>query len=181
MLDPHGGSRLPALLEASMKSNWRRAALNLGSISAVIVSMVLVTASPRIEAQTSNAQLSGSITDTSGAVVSGAEIKAVNTATNVPYTGVSNGAGIYVLSELLPGPYTISVRAQGFGDVTRSGLTLSTGDHLTQNFQLKPGAVSESVIVTAGETLISSDEASTATVLDNKMITELPQLNRNAL
>jgi hypothetical protein len=105
----------------------------------------------------------------------------VNVATNVPYAAVSDNAGIYNLPELLPGPYTIRVTAQGFGEIKRSGLVLGTGDHLAQNFVLKPGAVETSVTVSGGQTLISSDEASSSDVLDNKMITELPQLNRNAL
>jgi hypothetical protein len=134
-----------------------------------------------VRAQSSNAQLSGSVTDTTGAAIAGAEIKAINEATNVPYTSVSNGSGIYVLQELLPGPYTISVTAPGFGVQKHSGLRLSTGDHLSQNFALKPGAVETSVTVTSAATLISSEEASSANVLDNNMITELPQLNRNAL
>src|SRR5580658_1068004 len=157
-----------------MMSKWRQFAKRLGSVSGVIVPIALGMSCHQMGAQTSNAQLSGLITDSTGAVLAGAEIKAVNRATNVPYGTQSDGAGIYVLPELLPGPYTISVTANGFGVQTRSGLTLNTGDHLTQNFVLKPGAVEESVTVTGGQTLISSDEASTADVLDNKMITELP-------
>jgi hypothetical protein len=164
-----------------MNSNRRTAGVRFCSILGVVVPVALMMLCPVMHAQTSNAQVSGLVTDTTGAVIAGAEIRAVNVATNVPYSAVSNGAGIYVLPELLPGPYTISVTAQGFGSENRSGLVLSTGDHLAQNFELKPGTVEESVTVTSGQTLISSDEASTADVLDNKMITELPQLNRNAL
>ena len=164
-----------------MDSKWRQAELRLNWIAAAVAIWALGMFCPAIGAQSSNAQLSGLITDTSGAVVSGAEIKAVNEATNVPYVAVSNGSGIYVLQELLPGPYSISVTAQGFGVEKRSGLKLLTGDHLSQNFALKPGAVETSVTVTSAATLISSEEASSANVLDNNMITELPQLNRNAL
>ena len=56
----------------------------------------------------------------------------------------------------------LTVSAPGFGVVKQSGLMLNTGDHLAQNFTLKPGAVEESVTVTAAQTLISSDEASSA-------------------
>ncbi|HET6168580.1 MAG TPA: carboxypeptidase-like regulatory domain-containing protein, partial [Terracidiphilus sp.] len=164
-----------------MHSKTRKMALRLGLVFGLVVPMTLVMLCPAAYAQTSNAQLSGLVADSTGAVIAGAQIEAVNVATNVPYTAVSNGSGIYVLQELLPGPYAISVSAPGFGTVKRSGLILSTGDHLAQNFELKPGATEESVTVTGGQTLISSDEASTADVLDNKMITELPQLNRNAL
>ena len=132
-------------------------------------------------AQTANGQLSGQVTDATGAIVNGAEIKAVNGATNVTYSGVSNSAGIYVLPELLPGRYSLTVRAQGFGTAKRAGLTIQTGDRLTQNFALKLGTVETTVDVSSAETLISQDEASSSSVLGNKMITELPQLNRNAL
>jgi carboxypeptidase family protein len=164
-----------------MNSTWRHFIKRLEWILGVFVAMTPVMFSPHLKAQTSNAQLSGLITDSTGAAVAGAEIKALNEATKVPYSDISNGSGTYVLPELLPGPYTVTVSAPGFGAVKRSGLVLGTGDHLAQNFSLKPGAVEESVTVTGGQTLISSDEASTAAVLDNKMITELPQLNRNAL
>ncbi len=134
------------------------------------------------QAQTSNAQLSGIVTDTSGAVISRRRDQGRQHATNVTYSAVSNGSGIYVLPELLPGPYSITVTAPGFGEVKQSGLTLNTGDHLSQNFSSQARRCGESMTVTSGaQALISSDEASSANVLDNKMITELPQLNRNAL
>jgi hypothetical protein len=164
-----------------MNSTWRHAALRPISIFATAVIMLALVPCTEMRAQSSNAQLSGQVTDTTGAAVAGAEVKAVNTATNVPYTATTNEAGIYVLTELLRGPYKLTVHAPGFGTITRSGLTLSTGDHLSQNFTLKPGTVEVSVTVSSAATLISSDEASTADLLSNKMITELPQLNRNAL
>ncbi len=174
---------LPPLVgvERAMTSDWMKSVLRSGALLAAVVPTVFLAVNQPACAQSSNAQVSGLVTDSSGAVVPGASVKALNTATGVPYAAISDGAGTYVLLELLPGPYTLSVIAAGFGPVTRSGLTLRTGDHLTQNFQLKPGAVEESVTVNAAQTMISSDEASTAAVLDNSMITELPQLNRDAL
>jgi hypothetical protein len=158
---------LPAVVEAiSLKSSqWRQPARRPGSIIAssifgAIVLILMVMQGPSLWAQSSNAEMSGVVTDTSGAVVAGAEIKALNTATNVTYSAVSNGSGLYLLSELLLGPYALSVSAPGFGTVKHSGLVLSTGAHLSQNFTLKPGAVEESVTVTGAQTLISSDEAS---------------------
>jgi hypothetical protein len=162
-------------------TKWTGTGLALSLVAGVIALAMLVAAGPRMQAQSSNAELSGVVTDSSGAVIAGTEIKALNTATNVTYSAVSNGSGLYLLTELLPGPYTVTASAPGFGTVRKSGLTLTTGDHLSQNFTLKPGAVEESVTVTTAQTLISSDEASSAAVLENNMITELPQLNRNAL
>ncbi len=145
-----------------------------------LVALVGLVSRPLV-AQSSNAQLSGLVTDSTGAVIPNAEVHATNTATNVAYKATSNGAGIYVLPELLPGIYNIKVSAQGFGVLNRTGLTLSTGDHLAQNFELKLGSVETSVVVSDSVPLLSSEQASTSDVLDNKMITELPQLNRNAL
>ena len=163
-----------------MNLNWRNAGLRTRLMLSAVMCMAVLLC-PALRAQSSNAQLSGLITDTTGAVIAGAQVKAVNAATNVPYMSVSNGSGIYILPELLPGPYSVSVSAPGFGDVKHSGLTLHPGDHLTQNFTLRPGTVEESVTVTSAAAMISSDQASSAQVLDNAMITALPQLNRNAL
>ncbi|MCU1318143.1 MAG: TonB-dependent receptor, partial [Candidatus Acidoferrum typicum] len=132
-------------------------------------------------AQSTNAQVSGVVTDSSGGSVVDAEVAAKNLATGVISASSTNGAGVYVVPELLPGPYEITVTRQGFGPVTRSGVVLRTGDHLSFNFTLKPGAVEQSITVTGGAPIISMDQSSTSQVLDNKMITELPQLNRNTL
>src|SRR6185312_5209390 len=102
-------------VEASVNVNLKWAPLQSGAIVAIVVIAVLTLAGTQLRAQTSNAQVSGVVADTSGAVVGGAQITAVNRATNVPYRAVSNGQGVYVLPELLPGPYTLTVRAQGFG------------------------------------------------------------------
>lgn len=164
-----------------MQSDAKRPAISLSTVLGLTLAVMVALFSPALHGQSTNAELSGLITDPSGAVIPNATIKAVNTATNLPYTAVSNGSGTYVLTELLPGPYSVTATAQGFGAMKQDGLVLNTGSHLSLNFTLKPGAVEESVTVTTAQTLISSDEASTSNVLDNKMITELPQLNRNAL
>jgi hypothetical protein len=167
--------------QTTIHSAVREGSTLVASIFMIATMMLSAVVCPVIQAQSGNAQLSGEVTDTTGAVIAGAEIKAVNGATNVTYRSVSNGAGIFVLPELLPGIYSVTVSAQGFGTETRSGLRLSTGDHLSQNVALKLGAVETTVAVSSAAGLISTDEASTSAVLDNKMITELPQLNRNAL
>ncbi|MDT7816695.1 MAG: hypothetical protein QOJ42_6611, partial [Acidobacteriaceae bacterium] len=162
-----------------MKWRWQNI-VERGSLLLLAVLAACIPFAPRGHAQSANAQLTGLITDLSNAAVPGAQIQAVNAATNVPYAAVSNSAGNYVLPEMLPGAYNITVSASGFGAEKREGLILRTGDHLTQNFALKPGAVETTVTVTSSSATISSDEASTSQTLDNKMITELPQLNRNS-
>ena len=147
----------------------------------LILAWLSVFSGAQLHAQSSNAQISGVITDPAGAAVPDAEVTAVSNATGVPYTSHTNTAGVYVLSQLVPGTYDMTVTKAGFGKLVRSGLVVSTGDSLAQNITVTPGAVEQTVTVTSAVPLISSDQATTSTVLDNKMITELPQLNRNTL
>jgi hypothetical protein len=132
-------------------------------------------------AQSSNGQITGLVTDSSAAAVEGASISATNNATGVAYNTTSNGSGVYVLLQLVPGPYKVTLTKQGFATVERLALIVRTGDHLSLDFNLKPATMKEVVTVTESAPLMQSDQSSSSTVLDNKMITELPQLNRNSL
>jgi len=132
-------------------------------------------------AQSSNGQITGLVTDSTGAAIEGASVSATNTATGVTYSGRTNNAGVYVLPQLIPGPYKVSLSKGGFATIERTELTVRTGDHLSLDLTLKPATTKETVTVTESAPLLQSDQTSQSTVLDNKMITELPQLNRNSL
>lgn len=134
-----------------------------------------------VQAQSSNGQISGIVDDSSGAAVPGAQVTALNSATGVAYTNTTNDSGVYVLPQLIPGQYKMTVSKQGFSEAQRPELTVRTGDRLSVNFELKPGVVQETVTVNETVPLMNADQTATSTVLDNKMITELPQLNRNTL
>jgi hypothetical protein len=131
--------------------------------------------------QSTNAQISGLVSDSSGASVSEASVKAIDTGTDVEYTSVSNDAGVYVLPQLVPGRYRLTVSKTGFKTLVHSEITLRIGDRLSLNFGLEPGTVQTTVDVIAGGELLTTDDASYSTVLDNSMITELPQLSRSTL
>lgn len=163
------------------RNNRVRGRMAGGLVSGLLTLGMILAAVGYSAAQSTNGQISGLVTDTTGAAVAGAEVDAVNSATGVSYSNSTNDAGVYVLPQLLPGSYTLNVSKSGFGTVKRSGLTVRTGDRLSMNFTLKPGMVTESVTVSSTAPLMNSDQASSSTVLDNKMITELPQLNRNTL
>ncbi len=161
--------------------NLDRATNRFGCFLLLVVVVCTLLVGRYSYGQSSNGQISGLVTDTSGAAIPGATVHAVNTATGVSYNSTTNASGVFVLSELLPGIYRITVARQGFGTVIRSDLKLSTGDRISQDFSLTPGTVEETVTVTGAAPLLTTDQASSSTVLDNKMITELPQLNRNTL
>jgi hypothetical protein len=152
-----------------------------GVLLSLLVCWGFLAASQSALAQSSNGQITGLVTDSSGAAVEGANISATNNATGVAYDSRTNGAGVYVLSQLVPGPYKVTLTKDGFATVDRPELIVRTGDHLSVDFSLKVATTKEVVTVTESAPLLQSDQSSASTVLDNKMITELPQLNRNSL
>jgi hypothetical protein len=143
--------------------------------------LLLLTLRSQARAQAANAQVRGLVTDASGAALPGAQVKAANEDTGVPYTTTTNSSGNFTLEQLVPGKYRISATKGGFGDILHSGITLNAGDSLVQNFSMALGTVEQSVTITSASPLISSDQATLSTVLDNKLIMQLPQLNRNPL
>lgn len=163
------------------RSGNRRFAPLLAILLSFVGLLGFLLANQSALAQSSNGQVTGLVTDSSGAAVPDAEVTAVNSATGVSYRGTTNGSGVYVLSQLVPGPYKVSLSKGGFASVERPELTVRTGDHLSLDFTMKPASTKEIVTVTESAPLLQSDQSSSSTVLDNKMITELPQLNRNSL
>jgi hypothetical protein len=134
-------------------------------------------------AQSTNGQISGIIEDTSKAVVPDAEVVAVNAATGIAYKSSTNDSGAYIIPEMLPGRYKVTVTKAGVATVEKDGLTLQTSDRTTVNFTLTIAAVGQNVTVQEDFVpfMVSTDQTSNSTTLDNKMITELPQLNRSTL
>src|SRR5258708_39452070 len=85
--------------------------------------------SSRCFAQATTAELSGTVEDASGAVVAGAQVIANNIATNIAHSTVSEKNGHYVVGQLPPGDYTITLEAKGFSKLVQTGLTLQVNQH----------------------------------------------------
>lgn len=152
------------------------------SVSILVLTLALVVLTgPVLRAQSTNAQVTGLIADSSGASVPEVAIKATNIATNVEYPTVSNEAGAYVLPQLVPGRYKITASKPGFQTLLQSDITLRIGDRLSLNFTLKVGEIQTTLDVTTTAELLTTADASYSTALDNQMITALPQLSRSTL
>src|SRR5262245_3881453 len=105
---------------------------------------VLLVATPAL-AQTG--QINGLITDNTGAVVPGASVKAVETATGLSRDTVSGADGRYVFTSLRPTTYDITAELSGFRTLQRKGVLLQANENLTVNFSIEVGAISETVPV----------------------------------
>src|SRR5256885_620607 len=127
---------------------------------------------------TASATIQGTVTDKSGAVVSGAQVVAKNKATDVSRAATTSDDGYYKF-ELLPvGTYTVTVSRSGFGTVTQSVETL-IGQTATVNAQLSPGATSEVIEVTSEVPLVDQLKTSVSQNITPSEVEELPLLGRD--
>jgi hypothetical protein len=90
------------------------------------------------QGQSTNGLLTGNVTDSSGASVPGAQVTVTNPATGVARTSTSNENGIYIVPQLTPGNYSISVEKQGFGAEKRDNVQLEVNQSITLDFKLGP-------------------------------------------
>jgi hypothetical protein len=129
--------------------------------------------------QSTNAALSGRITDPSKAVVVGAKVAAISAATNLPYQTLTNGSGEYHLVNLAPGDYRIEIEKQGFKKLAKPDVILHVQDTLALDFEMTLGAASETVNVEAGAPLVNSESGTVSTVVDRALIENLPLNGRS--
>lgn len=125
-------------------------------------------------AQTESATLSGTVLDRTGAVIPGAQVQATNSDTNVTAATVTNHDGIYVIPALKPGRYRVSVTKQGFKQVFVTDVILNVQDTISRNFNLDPGAVSESITVTSNAAELNTTDATVSTVVDRQFVENMP-------
>ena len=126
-------------------------------------------------------EINGTVTDPSGAVISGATVTVTNTATNIARTAQTNAAGNYTLPFLAPGLYDVRAEQAGFKAVTRSGVQLQVGSIARINVAMEVGAVTEEVAVTGAAPLLTTEGTAVGTVIENKRIVDLPLNGRNYL
>ena len=116
----------------------------------------------------------GRVLDASGAAVSGAIVTVTNKATGVAITTTVNGEGEYEVLALIPGTYAVKVGAAGFNTSVQNGVALHVQDRVAIDFTLKVGAVTQEVVVTAGEPLLQTQSADVGNVVDTAQVNDLP-------
>ena len=130
------------------------------------------------QATISFAQLSGTILDPTGQVIAGASIALRDQGTNRTYTAASNARGFYVVPNLLPGQYEVTVQASGFAKSVQTGLTLTVGQTATLDVSLKVASVGETVTVTTEAPPVETSRTEISQVIDTPEINSLPTNGR---
>jgi hypothetical protein len=130
-------------------------------------------------AQVTGATLSGTVTDPSGAVVSGATVSTRNTATAVVRDATTDSAGLYTIPNLVPGDYEVRVTATGFSTAVQSNLTLSVGQQQQLNFSMKVGATNTTVQVTEAAPQVELTSSANTAQVESETVRELPLNGRD--
>jgi hypothetical protein len=146
------------------------------------VGVLLVTANavPLWAQAGASAQISGLITDPSGAVVPGAQVTATQVETGLARTTISGPDGIYVLPNLPVGPYRLEVQASGFDAYVQTGILLEVSNVVAVNIKLQVGAAKQRVEVTANASMVETQTTSVGQVMDDQRILDLPLNGRQA-
>src|SRR6266571_4023129 len=137
------------------------------NLTFVLAGLFMAVACANVWAQ-ATAQISGSVQDSSGAVLPGAEITATQTDTAGSRMTISNETGHYTLPNLPLGPYKLEASLPGFRAFAQSGLVLQVGDNLRINVTLQVGQVSEQVEVQANAALVETRNVSVGQVMETQ-------------
>jgi hypothetical protein len=124
--------------------------------------------------QAVNGTLLGTITDASGATVTGAKVSATASETGAVHETVSNESGNFSFPDLRPGTYAISAEASGFKRVSQQNIGLLSNSSVRVDLTLTPGNVSETVTVTTAPPLLQTDRADIGTKIDSTDVMQLP-------
>ena len=148
--------------------------MSLRRLPELIVLCIAAMLCVSVHGQESRGSVLGKISDGSGAMVVGAEVKATNQATNVTTMAVTNAEGNYQLLFLNPGLYTITSAMAGFKSFEKTNLEVRINDRLGLDITLELGSATEKVTVSAETPLLEVASANVGSVIDARRITELP-------
>jgi hypothetical protein len=121
----------------------------------------------------------GTVTDTTGAVIADAPVDVTNTATLVTNRVRSTATGDYTAPNLIPGTYRVSVQMPGFSKAVVTGVVLVVAQDERVNLQLKPGAITETVEISASAVALDTDTSSVSQIVSEQQMSDLPLNGRN--
>jgi hypothetical protein len=150
------------------------------SVSSLLLAFVALENPPALDAQAvSIATVTGRVTDQQGAVVTGAQVKVTGVDTGTVHDVITNEDGLYTVTNLTIGAYTLQVAAPGFQTYVQTGILLRVNDNVQINVTMKVGQVGETVEVKANAGIVQTQENTISQVVDQRRIVELPLNGRD--
>src|SRR5438105_1485921 len=148
----------------------------MSKIRSLLVIVCLIGFTLTAFAQTDRGTLTGTVSDTSGAVIPGVSIEAKNAQTGAVYQAGSSETGNYTLAQLPAGTYELSAILPGFKKFVRSGIIVSVATVLRIDVTLDVGATGESVTVEAASPLLKTESGEVSHNLTTDQVNNLPVL-----
>lgn len=155
-------------------TRYRKAFIRICASVLILSSLSLGYAS----AQVATGDITGRVVDPSGSVVPGATVTARNTSTGQTRAVTTSSDGDYTITQLPPGIYEITVEARGFSRVVLKDVQVLVGARETRNFDLKAGAVTETVTVSSDAATIETTKSEISGVVTPTEVRNLPLINR---
>jgi hypothetical protein len=162
---------------------WRTLAARMFSVAlpaAVLTILLSISICGRAQSVTGS-QVNGTVTDSTGAVVPGANVTVTNPATGVVYRAVTDGLGAYHVTDLPPGRYTMDVTKAGFATQHVLAFTLIVGQLFQQNIALAVGQAEQSVAVNAAALLLNTESSHDEQLIESQQIDDMPLNGRDYL
>jgi hypothetical protein len=144
-----------------------------------VFALIFLSASAIFGQAVAVGSVSGTVSDQSGSSVPGAAVRMIQTDKGTVSTGNTNTEGRYTFNNLPTGPYRLEVSANGFKNYAQTGIILQVAENLTQNVALQVGALTETVEVTAGASMVETRDSSISHVIEQQRIVDLPLNGRN--
>ena len=152
-------------------------------IARTIISLtgILVFGAESGNGQMNTAEIAGQVKDPTGSVIAGASVVGTHVVTQQKFSAVTNESGLFLLSQLPLGEYTLTVSASGFKQALQEHVALHVGDHVRQDFVLALGEQRESVTVEGSAGLLQLQSAEIKDVIQNEQVVDLPLKGREFL
>ena len=144
----------------------------------IALAMMIVALTPRVWGQ-DNATITGTVADSSGAVVANATVDLTNTATGQVRESKSNTVGEYRIANVGIGTYTLTATASGFETFTRTGIIVNVAQTLEENIALSVGSASQTVTVQANALQVQTETSEVSTLINGEQVQQLSTNGRN--
>ncbi len=136
--------------------------------------LVCILFSASLYGQSNSGNIQGTVTDPSGATLTGATVTGRNLDTGLSIATATTGAGIYSLPNLPPGRYSVTVEAANLKKYSREGVTVTTGTTVSLDIQLQLGAVTENIVVNADASQLETATSDIGATVETTLVTNLP-------
>ena len=162
-------------LSSQLRSRKTAAFAKIAAWSSIaLLFAVILVPHAAIAQMSGTGEITGTVTDSSGAVVGGATVTATLVDQNTSTVRTTTGSGDYTITPLTPGTYSVTVTAKGFETFVQQNVVVDALQTVALNIKLTIGAAQQTITVTAAPPVLETTDATLGAVMDNQMYSSLP-------